>query len=167
MSTPPPPGAAPQPPHGQSDSHGQSYGQPYGQPSNPYSQQQGYGQQPGYGQAGYQQPPGAAGYSPYGQQQPPPYGQQQPYDPNAPYGYDPKTGLPYSHKSKLVAGLLQILLGSFGAGRFYTGHIGMAIGMIAVSWLTCGLGAIWPLIDGILILVNGGTDVDGRALRES
>ena len=43
----------------------------------------------------------------------------------------------------------------------------MAIGMIAVTWLTCGIGGIWPLIDGILILVNGGTDADGRPLREN
>lgn len=88
------------------------------------------------------------------------------YDPAAPFGYDPRTGLPYSHKTKLLAGLFQILLGGFGVGRFYTGHVGMAIGMIAATWLTCGLGAIWPLIDGILILVNGGTDSNGLPLRD-
>jgi len=78
---------------------------------------------------------------------------------------DPATGLPYSDKSKLIAGLLGILLGGFGAGRFYTGHTGIAIGQIAATWLTCGLGALWPLIDGIMILVNGGTDAQGRPLR--
>jgi TM2 domain-containing membrane protein YozV len=72
----------------------------------------------------------------------------------------------YSDKSKLVAGLLGILLGGFGAGRFYTGHTGMAIGQIAATWLTCGLGGLWPLIDGILILVKGGTDAQGRILRD-
>ena len=71
-----------------------------------------------------------------------------------------------SDKSKLVAGLLQILLGAFGAGRFYTGHTGMAIAQIAVTWLTCGLGGLWPLIDGIMILVKGGTDAQGRILRD-
>ncbi|GAA1038785.1 hypothetical protein GCM10009557_55770 [Virgisporangium ochraceum] len=71
-----------------------------------------------------------------------------------------------SDKSKLVAGLLGILLGGFGAGRFYTGHTGMAIGQIAATWLTCGLGGLWPLIDGILILVKGGTDAQGRILRD-
>lgn len=149
-----------------------------GQP--PAHDQPGYDQSPGYGPPGYQPPP--PGYQPPGYQPPgyppPGYGPPQgvpypygpgpppPYDPNAPYGYDPRTGLPYSHKSKLVAGLLQILLSAFAVGRFYTGHVGLAIGMIAASWLTCGLGAIWPLIDGILILVNGGTDADGRPLRE-
>jgi len=70
-----------------------------------------------------------------------------------------------SDKSKLVAGLLQIFLGAFGAGRFYTGHTGMAIGMIFASWCT-GIGVLWPIIDGILILVKGGTDAEGRILRD-
>lgn len=162
MSTPPPPGSAPDP------NYGQQYGQPqYGQQ---HGQQPGYEQQQQYGQAGYgQQQYGQPGYGQpqYGQQ---PYGQPgygQPYDPNAPYGYDPSTGLPYSHKSKLVAGLLQILLGGFGVGRFYTGHIGIAIAQIAVTIVTCGIGSLWGLIDGILILVNGGTDSEGRRLKEN
>lgn len=71
-----------------------------------------------------------------------------------------------SDKSKLVAGLLNIFLGGFGVGRFYTGHVGIAIGQIAVTWLTCGLGGLWPLIDGIIILVKGGTDAQGRPLRD-
>ena len=75
-------------------------------------------------------------------------------------------GPPLSDKTKLVAGLLGILLGAFGAGRFYTGHTGMAIAQIAVTWLTCGFGGLWPLIDGILILINGGTDAQGRVLRD-
>ena len=70
-----------------------------------------------------------------------------------------------SDKSKLVAGLLQIFLGIFGAGRFYTGHTGMAIAQIAVSWLTCFIGSLWPVIDGILILVGDKTDAQGRPLR--
>jgi TM2 domain-containing membrane protein YozV len=85
----------------------------------------------------------------------------------SPYGVDPVTGEPLSDKTKLVAGLLQILLGGFGAGRFYTGHTGLAVGQIAATWLTCGLGGIWPLVDGIMILVNGGTDAQGRKLRDS
>jgi TM2 domain-containing membrane protein YozV len=174
----PPPGG--QPPYGQPQP-GQ-YGQPvYGQQQpGQYGQQAPYGQQPPpgqYGQPGYgQQQPGQYGQqAPYGQQPPPgQYGQPQPgqygqggYDPNAPHGYDPKTGLPYSDKSKLVAGLLQILIGGFGVGRFYTGHTGLAVGMLVVTLVTCGLGAIWGLIDGIMILVNGGTDAQGRPLKEN
>lgn len=69
----------------------------------------------------------------------------------------------YSDKSKLIAGLLQILV-PIGIGRFYTGHVGLGIAQLAVTIVTCGLGALWPFIDGILILVNGGTDAQGRPL---
>lgn len=109
-----------------------------------------------------QQPPQGYGQQPQG------YAQPQPMmaDPNAPYGYDPKTGLPYSDKQKMIAGLLQLLLGGFAVGRFYTGHTGLAIAQIAVVWLTCGFGAIWPLIDGIMLLVGDNqTDAQGRPLR--
>lgn len=82
------------------------------------------------------------------------------------YGVDPMTGMPYSDKSKMVAGMLQILLGSFGVGRFYTGHTGIAIAQIAVTWLTCGAGALWPLIDGILMLMGKVPDAQGRPLRD-
>jgi TM2 domain-containing membrane protein YozV len=84
----------------------------------------------------------------------------------APYGLDPMTNLPFSHRQKLPAGLLQIFLGGFGAGRFYTGHTGLAIAQIAATWLTCGVGGLWPLIDGILMLSGKVTDVDGKPLRD-
>jgi TM2 domain-containing membrane protein YozV len=71
-----------------------------------------------------------------------------------------------SDKSKVVAGVLQILLGGFGAGRFYTGHTKIAFLQIVATWCTLGIGVLWPLIDGILILVNGGTDAQGRPLRD-
>jgi TM2 domain-containing membrane protein YozV len=108
----------------------------------------------------YPPPPGQPG--PGYPQQGPGYPQQGPG-----YGYpvDPATGQPYSDKTKIVAGLLGILLGGFGAGRFYTGHTSIAIWQIVATWLTCGLGGLWPLIDGIMILVNGGTDAQGRTLR--
>ena len=38
--------------------------------------------------------------------------------------------------------------------------------MIVVTLVTCGIGSIWGLIDGILLLVNGGTDSEGRVLRD-
>ena len=83
----------------------------------------------------------------------------------APYGNHPRTGLPYSDKQKVVAGMLQIFAGGFGVGRFYTGHIGLAIAQIAVTWLTCGLGIFWPLVDGIIMLTGEPTDAQGRPLR--
>jgi TM2 domain-containing membrane protein YozV len=70
-----------------------------------------------------------------------------------------------SDKSKIVAGLLQIIPG-FGVGRFYTGHVSMGVAQLLVTLFTLGFGGIWPLIDGIIILVNGGTDASGRPLRD-
>ncbi|GAA1796226.1 hypothetical protein GCM10009682_17460 [Luedemannella flava] len=86
-------------------------------------------------------------------------------DPMAPYGVDPVTGQPLSDKTKLVAGLLQIFLGGFGVGRFYTGHTKIAVLQIVVTICTLGFGALWGFIDGIIIIANGGTDAEGRVLR--
>ncbi len=92
---------------------------------------------------------------------------QPPYNaPQSAYpGVDPQTGGPLSDKSKVTAGLLGILLGSFGLGRFYLGYTKIAVAQIAVTWLTLGIGGIWPFIDGIMILLGKVPDVEGRALR--
>jgi hypothetical protein len=37
---------------------------------------------------------------------------------------------------------------------------------IVVTICTCGLGAWWPIIDGILIITGRVPDPQGRALRE-
>ncbi|MEU1617191.1 TM2 domain-containing protein [Streptomyces sp. NPDC005722] len=130
------------------------YGQPkqegYGYPQQPPAGPGGYGQQPGYGypQQGY---PQQGGYP------------QGTYtgDPNAPYGYD-MYGRPLSDKSKVVAGVLQLLVGSLGVGRFYVGDVGIGIAQL----LTCGGLGVWALIDGILFLTsNDRTDSQGRVLR--
>lgn len=84
----------------------------------------------------------------------------------APYGYEPATGLPYSDKCKVTAGLLQLLLGVFGAGRFYKGDIGIAIAQVVVVLLTLGFGAIWPFVDGIVMLCGRPTDRYGRPLHD-
>ena len=123
----------------------------------------GYGGPP---PGGYGPPPGGYGPPPPGPgmmgMQPMMGGPMQ----QAPFGVDPMTGMPFSDKSKMVAGLLQIFLGIFGAGRFYTGHMGLAIAQIAVTWLTCGAGGIWPLIDGIMMLMGKVPDAQGRPLRD-
>ncbi len=139
-SSPPPPPGSPYQDTGGSVYGTPASGAPYQTPGTPYQTSGG----PAYGaEYGYQQQPAAY----------------------APYGYDPVSGLPYSEKSKVVAGVLQILLGAFGAGRFYTGHTTIAIWQIVATWLTCGIGGIWPLIDGIMILVGNQTDAQGRILR--
>jgi hypothetical protein len=81
--------------------------------------------------------------------------------PYSPFGYD-RLGRPLSNKSKIVAGLLQIFLGVFGVGRFYTGHVGMGVAQL----LTCGGWGFWALIDGILFLTSSHrTDARGRILK--
>ena len=116
---------------------------------NPYPPTQPEPQQPLPGQqySPYQQPgPPPQQYYPTYPPQQPAYGmavpQANPYAPQAlaPYGIDPLTGVPYSDKSKLVAGLLQIFLGGLGIGRFYLGNVGMAIAQILVTWITFGFG---------------------------
>ncbi|GAA4719362.1 hypothetical protein Prum_015560 [Phytohabitans rumicis] len=82
------------------------------------------------------------------------------------YQQYPGQPVEWSDKSKLVAGLLGIFLGTFGVGRFYTGHTGLGVAQLLVGVFTCGLGGLWGVIDGILILVNGGTDAQGRRLRD-
>lgn len=128
-----------------------------------------------------QQPPNPYG-APGGQYPPPYQGQQAPYPgqpgpyagqpagypgayPAAYYGVD-AYGRPLSDKSKLTAGLLQIFLGGFGVGRFYLGYTNIGVLQLVVSVVTCGIGSIWGLIDGIMILIGNVPDPQGRMLRD-
>ncbi|MEV6832813.1 DUF1707 domain-containing protein [Amycolatopsis sp. NPDC051102] len=86
-----------------------------------------------------------------------------PYAPPAPVPYAPSMPMPYSHRSKTVAGVLQIVL-PFGVGRFYTGQTGLGVLQLFATLCT-GVGVLWPIIDGIVLLVNGGSDAEGRPLR--
>ena len=136
---------APPPPPG----FGQTPG--YEQPA--YQQPQ-Y-EQPQYEQPAYQQPQYQQGYA----QPAVPQGQ-----PGAPYGIHPGTGIPYSDKSKLVAGLLNIFIA--GVGRMYMGQVGLGVAQLCVAIFTCGIGALWSLIDGIMILVKDDPrDAQGRILK--
>jgi TM2 domain-containing membrane protein YozV len=84
--------------------------------------------------------------------------------PQTPYGLHPVTGVPYSDKSKIVAGLLNILL-PFGIGRFYIGDTKTGVLQLVVTLVTCGLGSLWSLIDGIIILATDSKDANGYMLR--
>ncbi|HRK47253.1 MAG TPA: TM2 domain-containing protein, partial [Nocardioides sp.] len=104
--------------------------------------------QPGY--QGYQQPGLPAGA----------YGVSS----QAPYGLHPVTGIPYSDKNKIVAGLLQIFL-PFGIGRFYIGDTKIGVIQLVVTLVTCGIGGIWCLVDGIIMLATDSKDANGYMLR--
>jgi TM2 domain-containing membrane protein YozV len=203
-----------QPPYGTPNPYGQPdpYGQPspYGQPPVPYNQSDPYGQPalppppmsappasspPASGQpygTSYQLPPvsgvpaSGGGYDPYGQAayQPAAYAQPVGY-PGAPPAYDPLTGQPYSDKSKLVAGLLQLLPGLLvigGIGRLYAGNIALGVTQLILSVLigwgafVCGFLLLFPwlvsiglwlwfVIDGIMMLAGRPVDGQGRPLR--
>ncbi|MFC4859137.1 DUF1707 domain-containing protein [Actinophytocola glycyrrhizae] len=67
-----------------------------------------------------------------------------------------------SDRLRVVAGVLQIVL-PFGIGRFYTGHNNIGLAQLLTSFI--GIGVIWSIIDGIIILAGGGTDANGRRLQ--
>lgn len=176
--------STPQDPYNQQDSSYNPYANATGdQGTNPYGQdgsqagydQAGYGQQ-GYNQNGYgadqaqygqqsygqnqygqnqygQQPYGAYGQDQYGQQY-----QQQCQQPYGAYGQQPFVQPAVGQKSKIVAGLLAIFLGSFGIHNFYLGYTGKAITQLLLTVLSVGalalVSAIWAFIEGIMILVS-------------
>ena len=113
-------------------------------------------------------PPQPPGYPP---SYPPPPGQYPPAytDPAAPYGRHPLTGEPLSDKSKVVAGLLQLLglFGIVGIGRIYLGQTGLGVAQLIVGIVTCFIGAvIWGIVDAVLILTDKVRDPEGRPLRD-
>ena len=115
-----------------------------------FDPQAGYGAQPGYGAA-------------------PEYGQQAAYGPYP--GYGPPA---YQGKSKVAAGVLALLTGTFGIHNFYLGHTNKALIQLLCSLLSCGILAIpigiWSFVEGILILTARpgeppwGVDADGVPL---
>ena len=83
----------------------------------------------------------------------------------------PRCGYPMyqvagEQKSKMAAGLLGIFLGGLGIHNFYLGYTGKAIAQILLSFC-CGIGAIWGLVEGIMILCGCiNTDAKGVPLKE-
>ena len=81
---------------------------------------------------------------------------------------------PGEPKSKVVAGVLGILLGGLGIHRFYLGYTTIGIIQLALGLgglLTCGITSIvswiWGLVEGIMILTGSmNTDAQGNPLRD-
>lgn len=84
------------------------------------------------------------------QQTPPPYDgyQGQPYYSNN----DAFSPAGPEGKSRGVAGLLAILVGTLGVQYFYLGKVGGGLLTILLSFVTCGLWGIVVFIQGILML---------------
>jgi TM2 domain-containing membrane protein YozV len=64
-------------------------------------------------------------------------------------------------KSKVVAGVLGILLGGLGIHHFYLGSMGTGVICLLAS-CAFGLGALIGLIEGILLLVMKDDDFDAK-----
>lgn len=114
---------------------------PFGAPAQPGPAPYGA---PGQGQAPYGAPnPGQQSYGAPNQQ----FFQGSEY--NTPVG---------GAKSKIVAGILGILLGALGIHNFYLGYMKKAIIQLLITVVSIGLlswvSAIWGLIEGILILIS-------------
>ena len=85
---------------------------------------------------------------------------------------------PKSERKMIIAFLLAIFLGGFGAHRFYMGLIGTGIIQLvclivgyALTFVLIGiipliLLGIWVLVDAIRILTGGLKDADGLTLRK-
>ncbi len=110
------------------------------------------------------------------------------YPPNAypPNHYPPQSPVPVQHvhhyhggpvighspRSRIVAGLLGLLLPALGIHRFYLGYTGAGVCYLLMtfvfSWFTCGitayLAAFIGFIEGIIILCGGLNDAEGRQL---
>lgn len=70
-------------------------------------------------------------------------------------------------KSKMAAGLLGIFLGAWGIHNFYLGNTSRGVIQIVVTIVTCGIGGIWGLIEGIMILCGSiNTDANGVPLQD-
>ena len=83
------------------------------------------------------------------------------------YSLEKKNDKETSKKSKLTAGLLGIFLGGLGIHNFYLGYTGKAVAQIVLSLCTAGVGSIWGLIEGILILCGKiDKDANGATLTD-
>lgn len=83
-------------------------------------------------------------------------GFQQPGYP-APYA----AGYAYPNSGKRVAaGVLGILLGGFGAHRFYLGDVLGGFLRLLITLVTCGAGSVIGLIEGIIYLTKSDAEFD-------
>jgi hypothetical protein len=69
-------------------------------------------------------------------------------------------------KSRVIAGLLGLILGAVGAHRFYLGYYKIAIYQIIFTAVTMGYGLLWGFVEGFLIISgNFNKDAKGRPLK--
>ncbi len=59
---------------------------------------------------------------------------------------------------KIVAGICGILLGGFGVHKFILGYTNEGIIQIVITCVTCGIGSIVGLVEGIIYLTKSDED---------
>lgn len=65
-------------------------------------------------------------------------------------------------KEKTVAGILGILLGGLGVHHFYLGSMVAGVIEIVLTFVTCGIGYVLGLVEGILLLVMSDEEFNQR-----
>mgnify|MGYP000314424314 CR=1 FL=1 len=135
----------------------------YGQPTQPAQPAQPIYGQPTYGptdyaqsaQTPYYQEPTQPQYTQSACNQPPTYAQQTYYQ-----ATQQQPGYGYAQKSKIVAGLLGLFLGTLGVHNFYLGYTGKAVAQLLltlIGWIILIgpiISGIWALIEAVLILCS-------------
>jgi len=121
-------------------------------------------------------PPPTQAFTPPSQAYPPPPGQAYPPPTQAfqPYQVQPQSYA--APKSKVLAIVLALFLGSLGIHRFYLGHNNTAIAMLclwiaglatmclSVGYILLIAASIWALVDVVMIATDSLGDASGRPL---
>lgn len=66
---------------------------------------------------------------------------------------------------KMIAGILGILLGGLGVHKFYLGYTQTGIIQLIIGVLTCGIGGIIGLIEGIIYLTKSDEEFEETYVR--
>ncbi|RAX17394.1 NINE protein [Pseudarthrobacter sp. AG30] len=120
--------------------------------------------QPPYPQPQYPQPPHSGPAVPPVPPAPSPFGGPYPTSPQGEYQPGAYPQVPYDdgpRKSFLATWLLSLLLGTFGADRFYLGKTGSAVAKL----LTAGGLGIWAIVDLVMTLTGNTRDIHGGPLE--
>lgn len=67
---------------------------------------------------------------------------------------------PYRSEKKVVAGILGLLLGTFGIHKFYLGYTKAGIIQLVLGLVTCGIVGIIGFIEGIVYLTKSDEEFD-------
>ena len=74
------------------------------------------------------------------------------------YGAPPATQQIPGAEKKVIAGILGIVAGGFGIHKFILGYTTEGIIQIALTFITCGIGSIIGLVEGIIYLTKSDED---------